>query len=74
MITKESRTDPRTMMPIVKMLLESIFEDGELLFGASGSAINPNFMTKKMYQKMFVCFCLNFHCTANVFKAKCTAS
>ena len=40
MMTSESRTDPSTMMPIVKTLLESIFAAGELFFGTSGGAIS----------------------------------
>jgi hypothetical protein len=40
MMTNERSTDPRTMIPIVKTLLESIFDDGELIFGTSGGAIS----------------------------------
>ena len=42
MMTNESRTDPSTMMPIVKTLLESIFPGGELFFGTSGGAISSS--------------------------------
>jgi hypothetical protein len=48
MMTNESRTDPRTMIPIVKTLLESIFDDGELIFGTSGGAISSDNVIKNV--------------------------